>query len=310
MPHRPAYVWVVRVPDTYNNRIDRVLAVLLATCSAIPHGDEDAPALDAALAERGVDARWAAWTDPAVDWSAGLVVLRSTWDYTHDRAGYLNWVQSLPAVANPAPVVAWNTDKVYLAELAGAGVPTVRTTIAAPGEHLAPFDSEVVVKPSVGAGSRGVGRFTPDRAAAAHRHAAGLHAAGRTVLVQPYLDAVDHAGETALVYFDGRFSHAIRKGPMLAAGAAHSVDGAALYIEELIEAREPQPAELAVGEAVLGFVRERFGGDQLYARVDLLPSPDGPVLVELELVEPSLFLLFSPDARAAGDFAGAIAARA
>jgi hypothetical protein len=286
-----------------------VSVVLLATCAAFPHGDEDAAILDAALAERAVDARWAAWTDPDVDWSAGLVVLRSTWDYTHNRSGYLNWVKDLPAVANPAPVVEWNSDKIYLADLVTAGVPTVRTTIAAPGQPIAPFDAEVVVKPSVGAGSRGVGRFTPDRAADAQRHAAGLQAAGRTVLVQPYLDAVDHAGETALIYFDGRFSHAIRKGPMLTAGAAHAVDGAALYVEELIEPREPQPAELAVGEAVLGYVRERFGSDQLYARVDLLPSPDGPVLVELELVEPSLFLAFSPGARAAADFATAIAAR-
>ena len=285
-------------------------AVLLATCSELPHGDEDAPVLTAALAEEGIDARWVAWTDPDVDWTAGLVVLRSTWDYTHDRSGYLQWVRTLPAVANPAPVVEWNTDKVYLADLGAAGVPTAPTTIARPGEPLTLPAAEMVLKPSVGAGSRGVGRFTPDRGADARRHAAELHAAGRTVLVQPYLDAVDDAGETALIYFDGRFSHAIRKGPMLSAGAAHGVHGDSLYIEELISAREPAAAELAVGEAAVSYVRKRFGDDQLYTRVDLLPSPDGPVIVELELVEPSLFLQYSPDGRAAREFASAIAARA
>ncbi len=289
-------------------------AVLLATCAALPDGDEDGDVLFEALTRCGVEARWAAWTDPAVDWAAGLVVLRSTWDYTADRDGYLRWVTRVPRVANSADVVEWNTDKVYLRDLAAAGVATVATTFAEPGQaaQFADGAAEFVVKPSVGAGSRGVGRFTPERSAQAHRHAAELHAAGRTVLVQPYLDAVDTVGETALIYIDGRFSHAVRKGPMLPAGTAHPVHGWELFVEERIEARAPQPAELAVGAAVLGAVRDRFGGAQLYARVDLLPSADGPVLVELELTEPSLFLQHG--GRSTGDpaatFAAAIAALA
>lgn len=287
-------------------------AVLLATCATLPDGDEDGEILVRALAERGVAARWAAWTDPDVDWAAGLVVLRSTWDYTAHRDAFLGWVSGLPRVANGADVVRWNTDKVYLRDLAAAGVPTVATLFAAPGETARFLEdvAEFVVKPSVGAGSRGVGRFTQDRTEQAHRHAAALHDAGRTVLVQPYLDAVDTAGETALIYFDGRFSHAVRKGPMLADGAAHPVHGASLYLEENITPRVPEDAELAVGEAALAAVRNRFGGEQLYARVDLLPAPGGPVVVELELTEPSLFLQYgtAPDPVAA--LAAAIAARA
>jgi hypothetical protein len=284
--------------------------VLLATCAALPDGDEDAEPLVSALAARGVESRWAAWTDEGVDWGAGLVVLRATWDYTADRARFLAWMDALPRVANPAPVVRWNTDKVYLGELAAAGVPTVATTIAAPGERVQLFDAEIVVKPSVGAGSRGVGRFAADRGDAARDHARVLHGAGRTVLVQPYLDEVDTAGETSLVYLDGRFSHAIRKGPMLPAGIAHPMHGEELFVAERIEPRTPAPAELAVGDAALAVVRDRFGTDQLYARVDLLPSADGPVLVELELTEPSLFLQHAGPADAAGTFAAAIAARA
>jgi hypothetical protein len=287
-------------------------AVLLATCAELPAGDEDGDILLTALADRGIDGRWAIWNDPTVDWDAGLVVLRSTWDYTADRDAFLDWVIGLRRVANDAAVVRWNTDKVYLRDLAAAGVPTVATTFAAPGETavFAHDAREFVVKPSVGAGSRGAGRFAPERVADARQHAAELHAAGRTVLVQPYLDAVDTAGETGLIYVDGRFSHAVRKGPMLPEGVAHPVHGWELFVEERIESRVPQPGELATGAAVLDAVRDRFGADQLYARVDLLPSADGPVLVELELTEPSLFLQYGGVGQdPAAAFAAAIAAR-
>jgi hypothetical protein len=304
--------------------------VLLATCTELPDGDEDGAILLDVLAAHGVSARWAAWTDPDVDWRVGLVVLRSTWDYTHDRDAFLRWVSSLPRVANDAAVVRWNTDKVYLDDLAVAGVPTVPTAVVRPGAAAEfPDTEEFVIKPSVGAGSRGVGRFTAERADAARTHIAELHAAGRTALVQPYLDGVDTAGETALIYVDGAFSHAIRKGPMLAPGqdSPHPLrapagspggDGDArpdrgweLYVEEHITPRTPDTAELAVGAAALTAVRDRFGTDQLYTRVDLLPSPEGPVVVELELTEPSLFLQFGTgDRDPAETFAAAVARRA
>ena len=305
-------------------------AVLLATCAELPDGDEDGSILVDALARLGVSARWANWTDPALDWAVDLVVVRSTWDYTADRDGFLAWVEGLPRVANDAAVMRWNTDKVYLGDLAAVGVPTVATTVAPPGVDVTfPGVAEFVVKPSVGAGSRGVGRFTADRVDAAAQHVAQLHDAGRTVLVQPYLDAVDTAGETALIYLEGAFSHAVRKGPMLAAeqDAPHPLHAPAgagkpdspagrqgareLYVEEEITARVPSAAELAVGAATVDAVRTRFGADQLYTRVDLLPSPDGPVVVELELTEPSLFLQYGGgQADPAETFAAAIATRA
>lgn len=289
--------------------------VLLATCADLAvDDDEDAGVLAAALARVGVEGQLAVWTDPTVDWTAGLVVLRSTWDYTDDVDRFRGWVSGLPRVANDASVVRWNTDKSYLRELAEAAVPVVPTTFAGPGEEVAlPDRGEYVIKPAVGAGSRGAGLFGPDQHDDARRHAAALHAAGRTVLVQPYLDAVGPAGETALVYVDGRFSHAIRKGALLTRGRAQPIDAECLFSAEAIEPRSPSEAELAVGDAALAFLRERFGGDLLYTRVDLLPGADGPVVVELELTEPSLFLRHSlePDPDAPADrFAAAIAARA
>ena len=282
--------------------------VLLATCAAFPDGDEDAPALLAALRARGVDRRFAVWNDPAVDWSGALTVLRSTWDYTLHRAEFLDWAAAVPALHNPAEVVLWNSDKVYLHELEDAGVPVTPTQVVPPGAAPKfPDDAEFVVKPSVGAGSRGAGRFARCGSAQAAAHAAALHAAGRTVLVQPYLADVDEAGETALIYFGGEFSHAIRKGPMLTADTAHDIDETSgLFIEENISARTPSAAELAVGARAVEFLRARFGGDLLYARIDLLPGPSGPVVVEVELTEPSLFLSYSDGA--ADRFADAIIA--
>jgi glutathione synthase/RimK-type ligase-like ATP-grasp enzyme len=193
-------------------------------------------------------------------------------------------------------VVAWNTDKTYLRELEAAGIPVVATSWAAPGEPIVlPTRGEFVVKPSVGAGSKGAGRFLPGDSAA-RRHASTLHDASRIVMVQPYLDAVDTVGEPALVYFDAKFSHAIRKAAMLPAETVNDLDmsySRSLYVDEKITARIPGPEELTIGEQVLDFVRGKFGHDLLYARVDLLPTADGPVVIELELVEPSLFLEFA-----------------
>jgi glutathione synthase/RimK-type ligase-like ATP-grasp enzyme len=283
-------------------------SVLLATCADLPDGDEDAPLLSAALDRVGVDARWVAWTDPQVDWDESLVVIRSTWDYPTDHDRFIEWTARVPQLANDAAVIAWNTDKVYLHDLLEAGVPVVPTSVVRPGAAIEPPDSdEFVVKPSVGAGSRGVGRFGRAQVAAADEHAAALHAAGRTVLVQPYLAAVDSAGETALIFIDGQFSHAIRKGAMLSGDTAHAVTGDDLYIQEQISARTPSEAELAVAELALAAIRARFGRDQLFVRVDLLPAVDGPVVVELELVEPSLFLHYGP--APADRLATAIAAR-
>ena len=288
--------------------------VLLATCAHLPQGDEDADLLTSALADSGVAARWAVWDAPG-DWSGAPVVIRSTWDYTFRRDEYLSWARSVQQLHNPFEVVAWNSDKTYLRDLSAAGVRIVPTVWAAPGEVVAlPETGEYVVKPSVGAGSRGAGRFTAGStagsaggSAAAAAHVADLHDAGRVVLVQPYLGGVDTHGETALIYLDGEFSHAVRKGAMLPAGVVHPVNGYELFVEERITPHVADAAELCAGEVAMRAVRERFGTDLLYARVDLLPSPDGPALVELELTEPSLFLGHDP--KAASRFAAAIARR-
>jgi hypothetical protein len=198
-----------------------------------------------------------------------------------------------PALANPADVLAWNTDKRYLRELAAAGVPVTPTTFVPPGARWRPpAAGEWVVKPTISVASRDTGRYAmPDQADLAAAHLRRLHDAGRTAMVQPYLAAVDTDGETAVLCTpdasgDLTFSHAVRKGPLLTGpdtGRPHD------EYEEDITARDPSPAELATAEAALAAVpggRKRL----LYARVDLIPGPDGaPLVAELELTEPSLF---------------------
>ena len=293
--------------------------IALATAAEFPDLDEDGPALLGALRERGAEADPAVWDDPEVPWgSYDLVVVRGTWDYVPKRDAFVGWAHRVAEesrLANPAPVIEWNTDKTYLRALADAGLPVVPTDWLVPGDAFAaPAHGEYVVKPSISAGSKDTHRYRAgehDDAAVAHAH--GLLAAGRTVMVQPYLHEVDVVGETALLFLGGEFSHAIRKGPLLTTGMEPV---AGLYKEEQIEPREPSPREREVAEAVLdalATVAPANRADLPYARVDLVPGPDGePTLLELELTEPSLFLVHdgAGGAVAAPRFADAILAAA
>ena len=284
--------------------------IALVTCAQLA-GGEDAQELDAALSALGMQSTWQVWNDPAVDWPAlGLAILRSTWDYPRDRRAFLAWAESVPRLANAVDVVAWNSDKRYLGDVAAAGIPVVPSEWSDPGEPVNLPTGEFVVKPSVGAGSRGVGRFGPDGHAAARSHAAALHDAGRVVMVQPYLADVDTSGETALIYFDGAFSHAVRKAPMLPEATVHDVapDGTAgIVVPERITTHRADPDELRLGARVMALLRGRFGADLLYARVDVIPTPYGPVVLELELIEPSLHFRYDQDA--AARFAASVSRR-
>ena len=266
----------------------------LATTAAARGLDEDHAPLAHAFEALGHTAAAPEWEDPAIDWrSFGLVLLRSTWNYTEDLPAFLRWAASVAAVAhlfNPIPTLRWSTDKRYLLDLQRAGVPIVPSAITAPGELWAPPGTdEFVIKPSVGAGSRGARRFLASEVEEARQHAAKLHADGYHALTQPYLHSVDDYGETALMIFEGEFSHAIRKGPLLARGAG---DVAGLFAKETIDPRVPGADELDVARRAVASIP---GGAPLYARVDLIRDTTGqPSVLELELAEPSLFFNYAP----------------
>ena len=287
--------------------------------------DEDLPPLVAALRALGAEVDTPSWDDPAIDWCRyDASVIRSTWDYADRIDEFLDWAERVDArtrLCNPPAVLRWNTDKHYLRDLARAGVPVVPTRFVEPGE--APEDAlasflhggtdalsvgraggfdEFVLKPAVGAGSRDAARYRRDETLRARDHLGRLLEAGRSALLQPYLSRVDEVGETALIHVDGCFSHAIRKAALLRLGGG-PVTG--LFAPEEISARQPGADELAVSAAACAVI---VGGPTLYARVDLIRDGEGrPVVLELELAEPSLFFTFS--AGSAERFARAILER-
>jgi glutathione synthase/RimK-type ligase-like ATP-grasp enzyme len=281
--------------------------IALVTAEAARDLDEDLPPLESALRNAGADVTIAEWDRPHEWRRFDLALLRSTWDYPQRLPEFFDWaaqVSTQTKLLNPLSVVKWSSDKHYLRDLVRANVPTVLTKIIEPGELLSePNVYEFVVKPAIGAGSRDAQRFGPEEKEAAAEHAQRMLAEKRSVLLQPYLSRVDEHGETALIYFEGQFSHAIRKGPLLKRKAGPTQE---LFARETITPRVPDAAELRVGaRAVQAMPFET----PLYARVDLIRDQNGePVVLELELIEPSLFFPF--EARGAHEFAAAVVKRA
>ncbi len=271
-------------PDVFHPR------VVLAGCPQLVTGDGDDDGLVGALRGRGLFANWLSWDDPETA-RADLVILRATWDYAERLDEFLTWTTTVRDLLNPPAAVAWNSDKRYLLDLARRGVPVVPSGVFAPGEDVQlPAGREVVVKPSVGAGSIGSGRFTDP--AAALRHAANLHRQERSVLVQPYDARVESDGETALVFLGGKASHAFTKAAMLPpAGRTPELDTTGSYAVEALTPAEPDFELWDVGFDALHAAAEQLGihaGELLYARVDVIGGIDDPRLLELELIEPSL----------------------
>ena len=260
----------------------------VVTCS-VEDIDPDSPVLLEALARAGVSAELVVWDDPAVDWDRyALSVIRSTWDYVDKFDQFRAWVARTPRLVNPAAAVEYSLDKHYLGDLAERGVDVVPTTFVDVGVAPSFPEGHFVVKPAIGAGSMSAERYDAAAIAAARDHVRALHEDGRDVLVQPYVASVDTDGECALIFVEGEFSHAVRKGPML---NVPELDRRALYRQELISVMDPPHDAVQTGQRVL----ESLGlGELLYARVDVLRDGNRWLLLELELVEPSLFLAFDP----------------
>jgi hypothetical protein len=280
------------------------MRVAIATCRHKPEPDPDEELLVHALARAGLDPAVLAWDDPGAAWDeAALCVLRSTWNYPHHVPEFLAWLRRVAGVTrlyNPLPVVEGNVHKSYLRELAARGLAVVETVHVPRGEapDLAALLAargwqRAVVKPAISAASFATWRVERDAAAAAQaRFAADV--ASRDTMVQPYMHAVDGSGERALVWIDGALTHAIRKTARFAGDHEHV--SPALPIAD---------DERQLAEATLAPLADRL----LYARVGVVRDDAGaPRIMELELIEPSLFLAEHPPALTR--LVAAIAARA
>jgi glutathione synthase/RimK-type ligase-like ATP-grasp enzyme len=267
--------------------------------------DPDNPRLFAALSELDLSADLVVWDDHAVRWDDyDLVVIRSTWDYPSRRAEFLEWASARARLENPLPIIDYSSDKHYLADLEAHGLGIIPSRFCAIGESP-DFDFgdlvDFVVKPCVGAGSLNVVRYRADEVGAATRHVEALHGEGRDVLIQPYIHSVDTIGERGLIFIDGEFSHAMAKGAML---------NVAQNDRDFLYRREQMSAALAEADAIVYAteVLDTMGlSNLLYARVDLVATIRGWLVMELELVEPSLYLTY--DDSAASALASGIAKR-
>ena len=268
--------------------------IAIATCSDHPELKGDDELLCEALGQRGCEAQSSIWDAEGVDWGGfDLCLVRSTWDY-HDRyEEFLAWTRRVEAAAslrNPAGLIAWNSDKRYLRQLAGAGVPTVPTLWVERGAAFDPVAAlaardweEVVVKPVVDLGAKNLHRV---RAGEAQD---GLTAvlARQEAMVQPFLPSLETEGELSLIYVEGGFSHAVRKRPADGDFRVQSIWGGT------VAATEARPEHLRVADRALA----QLDDPPLYARVDLFTDLErNPSLIELELIEPNLYLHTNPTA--------------
>jgi hypothetical protein len=287
--------------------------VALAAAPQWPDLLDEGPLILAALEAAGLEGSTAVWSDPSVEWSGfDLVVANGTWDNIHHVDAYLAWVGALERsgvpLANSPATLRWNLDKRYLRQLEAAGVPVVPAAwVEQDGTGVpAPItlEGEVVVKPSVSGGGFRTARYEVHEHERAREHVAELVRMGRTVMVQPYQDAVDTEGEVGLIFLGGVFSHAIHKGPMIRRGVG-AVDS---LIDNLVFAPvSPSAPQLELGRAAVA-AAETLLGPTAYARIDMVTGAGGaPAVLELELLDPRLFFVTAPDR--AARFAEVIAAR-
>jgi hypothetical protein len=265
----------------------------------------DLEPLLAEFARRNIPAEAPVWHDAAVDWTRfDLIVMRSPWDYPQRTAEFLGWLDSLDPrrVLNPPALIRWNFDKRYLLDLEAHGVSIVPTIVASSLAEVRAaaekIGGRVVTKPTIGAGSWGA-HITHADDLKLPEYVAEVLDAGKLVLVEPEIPEITAGGEHGLLFFDGEYSHAITKGPILAE------DGGYLggeYAED-ITAVTPSAAEIELAaqcsRAIAEIAEERgFASADattpLYARYDIVTGADGPLVIEAELFEPSYFVGTAP----------------
>ena len=276
--------------------------VVFATCLAMPDMQpDDAPLADALRAD-GVDVATAPWNGPFEPFAAAEVVaVRSPWDYAEAPHDFLRWLQRLEdhgaVTGNSCALMRWNARKSYLLELAERGAPllptiAVRADAREVANALAALDvDEAVVKPQFGAGASGLTIAQRGDDASCAQAAARLGGDG---IVQPLITEIAARGETSLTFFAGEFSHAVVKRPAAGSILVQAEHGGS------VEAAVPAAEVVQTARDVLSLLPE----EPLYARVDLVLAAAGPILMEVELIEPELFLRF--DARAATRFAAVL----
>lgn len=268
--------------------------IALVSSSTDHANDSDLPLLTEAAAEAGHRAHIVIWDDPTVDWSSfDRVVVRSCWDYTKRREEFLRWTARIGStLVNTSEIISWNSDKIYLRDLDAAGIAIIPTYWDVDAARDLGDHESWVVKPTISAGAANTAHWTSHDAAVKHSQA--LLAAGRSTMAQPYMTSIDTIGEYAIYLFGGKFSHSVRKPALLEADRSPDTE---ISFPDGLRA-------VTIDEALLTFARNTVDAAEtvlkqhvVQARVDVVLDDAGsPLLMELELVEPALFLNHAPEA--------------
>ena len=279
----------------------------LATSSKFPTLTEDDRLLLDPLAQHGIQAHPAIWNDPNQDWSAcAAVVIRSCWDYHLQPHKFLAWIQRLESanipIFNPAPLLRWNANKSYLRDLDSRGVPIV-PTFWPEEENPSPVTlseklrdlgwRQAVLKPRISATAYRTQLVTRDDATTAQPLFDELRR-GHGAMLQKFMPSITTEGEWSLIFFAGKFSHAVIKQPKSGDFRVQNDFGGTARLAD------PPPHVLASAIRTIEAV-----DPTVYARVDGVVDQGQFLLMELELIEPALFLADHPQAPAR--FAAAIA---
>lgn len=269
--------------------------ILIATSRAALETDPDLEVLRQSAKTVGLTVHVRTWDDPAQDWSASsLTLIRSCWDYYNHVPEFEAWAHAQPNLQNPLPYITWNLNKRYLRDLARLGIPTIDTVWNPRVPSDVPMWDRYVVKPAISASAHGVSAHrTAQRALYAARKLSRL---GHDVLLQPYIHCVEAPGEICLTFYEGRRGISLRKASPLVLDSPlwEGAEETAGYTIEAVEERAWAAAEYALkaAAAIVGL------DAPLYARVDLIPVATDYLLMELELIEPALFLFMSPESTA------------
>jgi glutathione synthase/RimK-type ligase-like ATP-grasp enzyme len=270
--------------------------IAIATCATYEELKVDDRLLREALETRGAEALSLVWDEAEPDWEEfDLCLVRSTWDYHEKHEQFLAWTQRVAAATklhNPAELIAWNSEKTYLRELAEVGVPTVPTVWIERGSDVDIEEilsrkgwQEAVIKPVVDLGARNLHRVQAGTGAAAQ--ALAKVRSRQDAMAQPFLPSLEAEGELSLIYIEGNFTHAVRKLPAKGDFRVQSIWGGT------VTTAKPNPEHLRIGDLSLS----QLNGPPLYARVDLVTDQTkNPALIELELIEPNLYLSTNPTA--------------
>lgn len=249
-----------------------------------------------AFAKRGVHAIRVDWAG-GVDWGQfDAAIVRQTWDYFDRLPDFAQWVSDVSQstrLINPPEVLRWNWDKRYLLDLIAQELPTVATERVRRDDHSKTLSqhmesngwAEVVIKPAVSASGYETHRLSRQQAPSQHHMWARL-VATHDMLIQPFQHSIIDHGEISLMVIGGRVSHAVRKIAKQGEFRVQSDHGGR------VESYQPQSVEIALAEAAM----QTAPLPCCYGRVDLVASAAGPLIMELELIEPELFFRLEPKA--------------